>query len=64
MDRRVAVTVDGESFEVTGDDGESLTRAPSADAPSAGAAQKVSATVGGETYEFEVAIEPSGDPQT
>jgi antagonist of KipI len=64
VDRRVLVVVDGESFDVTGDDGESLTRAPSAEPSSTGAAQKVSATVGGGTYEFEVTVEPGGDRQT
>ena len=64
VDRRVAIVVDGESFEVTGEDGESLTRAPSAHPSNAAAAQKVSATVGGGTYEFEVTVEPGGDPQT
>jgi antagonist of KipI len=63
VDQRVAIAVDGVSFEVTDVNGKSLTRAPSAGTATGESPQHVTATVGGGTYEFEVTIEPGGDQQ-
>lgn len=63
VDQRIAVAVDGVSFEVTDVNGKSLTRATSAGSTPAKSPQHVTATVGGGTYDFDVTIEPGGDQQ-